>query len=227
MTVWTLGALTSCGRYEEKPAPAPVPAPPAAAAAPADATPPPAPPPADTTAAPPPFDFALRLGVGRWSGENRICIEIKNAHLASGDLVLLISPLAHAFPSVARVVAGAGDSCASAGADTAYSHYTLRLVQGQFDEEDIGIVLVAAVTPRIHDGVLSADLDGDGQPETFHACTSAEGVHLTVWTGAPPEGTRRWHRYVHVGAEVRPNCTEPEAAPDPRPVTARPSARGG
>ena len=60
---------------------------------------------------------------------------------------------------------------------------------------------------------MSADLDGDGRLESFHSCSSHEGIHLTIWTGAPPEGERRWHRYVHLDMDLEPSCTEAESRP--------------
>jgi hypothetical protein len=52
------------------------------------------------------------------------------------------------------------------------------------------------------------DLDGDGEAETFRVCNSTEGLHFSVWTGAPGAGTRRWHRYWYVGYDMVPTCTD-------------------
>ena len=63
--------------------------------------------------------------------------------------------------------------------------------------------------------------DGDERAETFHACTSGEGVHLSIWSaprdttaplprdGSPP-GNRRWHRYHNLGEDVENTCTAGE-----------------
>jgi hypothetical protein len=59
-------------------------------------------------------------------------------------------------------------------------------------------------------GVAAADLDGDGQREFIRSCTSAEGVHLNVWSGAPVSGPRRWHAYHYVGYDMVPSCTPGE-----------------
>src|SRR6266478_6016907 len=60
-----------------------------------------------------------------------------------------------------------------------------------------------------------ADLDGDGRLEFFRSCTSQEGVHFTIWADKPLQGKRRWHRYVYLGYDVEPTCTDPETEPDP------------
>ena len=59
---------------------------------------------------------------------------------------------------------------------------------------------------------LSADLDGDGQPEYFRSCMSAEGIHFTIWTGKPLTGKLRWHQYYFLGYDVSANCTAEETA---------------
>ena len=55
---------------------------------------------------------------------------------------------------------------------------------------------------------MTTDIDRDGTPESYRECTSAEGVHLTVWTGEPLRGTRIWHHYYYLGYDVEPTCTE-------------------
>ncbi len=67
----------------------------------------------------------------------------------------------------------------------------------------------------VDDGVLSAsadgivgDIDHDGTVERLRVCTSSEGLHLTIWSGQPLVGTRRWHRYFFLGYDVEPSCTE-------------------
>jgi hypothetical protein len=60
------------------------------------------------------------------------------------------------------------------------------------------------------DTELKVDLDADGMKESFKTCTSSEGVHLTVWTGSPDNGIRRWHAYYHVSYDTEPTCTAGE-----------------
>jgi hypothetical protein len=38
------------------------------------------------------------------------------------------------------------------------------------------------------------------------ACASSEGLHLTLWSGAPLKGTRLWHLYYYLGYDVEPTC---------------------
>lgn len=59
-----------------------------------------------------------------------------------------------------------------------------------------------------HAGVVVADLDRDGVRETFRDCTSHEGVHLTIWSGQPLKGAKRWHAYFYLGYETEPSCVQ-------------------
>ncbi len=56
---------------------------------------------------------------------------------------------------------------------------------------------------------VKADLEGQGAAFTFRVCTSREGLHFTVWRGAPLTGPRVWHRYYELGYELQESC-EPE-----------------
>jgi hypothetical protein len=60
------------------------------------------------------------------------------------------------------------------------------------------------------DGEAKVDLDADKMKESFKACTSSEGVHLTVWTGEPQKGIRRWHAYYYVDYDTEATCTAGE-----------------
>jgi hypothetical protein len=42
----------------------------------------------------------------------------------------------------------------------------------------------------------------------IRSCTSYEGLHLTVWTGAPLRSRRLWHEYYYLGFDVEPSCED-------------------
>ena len=87
--------------------------------------------------------------------------------------------------------------------------YALRIDGGEpFAAGDIGIGVIGAPSRcRIDDGRVRCDLEGDGTPGYFRFCTSNEGVHLTAWSGTPPEGVRRWHAYYFLAYDVEPSCS--------------------
>ena len=78
------------------------------------------------------------------------------------------------------------------------------------DEEPfLGIAVVGAsdgVTTS--GGKASAQLPNApaGKRLYFRACTSGEGMHLTVWSGKLLVGKRVWHAYHYLGYDVEPNC---------------------
>jgi len=67
---------------------------------------------------------------------------------------------------------------------------------------------------QLRDGRVEIDLDRDGTGERFRDCTSAEGLHLTVWSGTGAGESRRWHWYVYLGYDVEPSCTDADFPPD-------------
>jgi len=63
-------------------------------------------------------------------------------------------------------------------------HYEFKVTSGSL--ESLALALVGfAGTLTTKENVVTADLDADGHPESFHSCASHEGVHLTVWKGKP------------------------------------------
>ena len=56
-------------------------------------------------------------------------------------------------------------------------------------------------------GVFVAELDGMAPRESFRVCASIEGAHLTVWSGQPLKGKRRWHAYYYLGYDTESDCT--------------------
>lgn len=61
---------------------------------------------------------------------------------------------------------------------------------------------------RTSESAVSCDLEPDGPPQFFRVCASREGLHFSVWSGKPLEGTRRWRAYYYLGYDVEPDCTD-------------------
>jgi len=133
-----------------------------------------------------------------------------------GDRITVILPDAHAGLE-ARVTAG--EPPAEQDARRCYlddatraTRRALSLGQGQDRAPAVGIGVLRARTSLQLGADLRADLDGDGKPESFKACTSSEGVHLTVWSGTPLKagGVRRWHAYYYLDYDTEPSCSPGE-----------------
>lgn len=77
----------------------------------------------------------------------------------------------------------------------------------------VGIALDAAGTAcTVADGRASCTLAAEPHPLSFRLCASAEGLHLTAWTGEPLAGERRWHAYRYLGYDLEPDCTDRDYA---------------
>lgn len=179
------------------------------------------------------FDFNSRLGVVDADSQGgSLCLTIANANLPEGSRIQIVSPHATAIkkrkPSGIRSVAWEGadpavataivqrklaGSCSRDAAinDSNYHFYSLALVTGEFGPENIGIGSVGiSDSVRVARGLASVDANGDGRREYFRMCTSHEGLHLTVWSGIPLTGVRRWHEYYYLGYDTPPTCTSRE-----------------
>jgi hypothetical protein len=95
-------------------------------------------------------------------------------------------------------------SCPGDEPEPGFAHW--RLNAPGFETGELGIA-VLATTPFPRDG-WRTDLDRDGAREDYRACTSSEGVHLTVWAGEALRSRRVWHHYHYLGYDVEPNCVE-------------------
>ncbi len=149
------------------------------------------------------FDFKTQVGAA-FSHQGRTCLEIANPRLKPGDRLRLIFP--DEPQSVAEATIVKKDT--NCGAEPGDFNYEIRTGASW---KGVAIAVYGFSGPFNERGNrIAADLNQDRHEESFRSCTSAEGVHLTVWTGSPPKGTLRWHQYVYLGYDVEPTCTDAE-----------------
>ena len=151
-------------------------------------------------------DYRGRIGVAERNKKNGFCINIDDV-LAPGTKVSVV--WAYGRQAINRAVLGKAlpGGCAM-HADSARYSYVLTKTGGALPDTAIGIAIINPPTRyRIKRGRAEIDIDGDGQPEQFRICTSSEGLHLTVWTGVPLSGSKRWHQYYSAGYDLVPGCT--------------------
>jgi len=144
------------------------------------------------------------------------CLAIRSEGIPTGAAVTLVSPQSQKI-LVARVAGPLDGSCVTGSypallGDHDDSVYLLDLVEGTMRPGD---VLIATLVPPSRYAVrgqrVRAELDGREPEESFRLCLSAEGLHLTVWSGEPLTGRRRWHDYHYLGFELdeaAQDCTE-------------------
>lgn len=133
------------------------------------------------------------------------CIEIDNSSLANGTAVYISSFSEHTSLHKVEITG----ECQLPNSDFAYFGSSDRQVLTYYSlsgEQIDGIGFMTNQIPKIVNSVLSVDFDGDKLPETFRECASNEGLHRTVWSGAPLTGKRRWHAYRYLGYDVESDC---------------------
>jgi hypothetical protein len=160
------------------------------------------------------FDFGRDVGILTRDAASRPCIALSGAGLAPGARLTLILPASSrgtdsTVMAAALITAPADSTCDAL--DRKASAWRIRPVGDTSGFAPLGIALLdRGISWRRTGRDLAADLDGDGIPEYFRACASLEGIHLTIWSGAPLTGRRRWHHYRYLGYDLEPDCTAGE-----------------
>lgn len=167
----------------------------------------------------PGFDYRTRIGIAG-TGHGTTCLAIQASQLPAGTPVALVWVPAvgeKGQPSVLRAETMTRDSSAcpmDVGPEFGEyedTRYPVRLVRGQLDSTAFYFgVLAPAEQLRIRGRSIVGALDKTASRTTFRACTTNEGLHLTVWRGEPLIGRRVWHRYVHFEYDTRMLCRGPD-----------------
>lgn len=161
----------------------------------------------------PPIGLAVEDTARTWCGE--FAGDSMAGALAPGRRVTLVFADTAVVPSVAARIRGRRSAqCEAAFPQPrwdGYVAYDLELIESTGTTAafpPVALVVAHEVTwTRSPDGVVRADLDGDGRLEELRRCLAGEGEHLTVWSeraGAP--AARRWHEYYDWGAFVDVTC---------------------
>jgi hypothetical protein len=167
--------------------------------------------PAQNKAAAANADPASRFGIAIQSS-GRVCLSIANPNLSSGASIKLIFPGNPQSTADAAVI-GSSHTCPDLEEDHSTS-YDLRISAGHVEDNAEQIAVAGPATFSVgNGGAVVGQLDPRTKALTFRSCESSEGVHMTVWSGAPLTGDRIWHAYHHLDYGVEPNCTEKDTAP--------------
>jgi len=160
------------------------------------------------------YDYASSVGIAAISGA-KVCLAIDNPRLVSGGPVTLVVTSTPQSLAQAVLVTSAPDSCGTSQLrDSGSDYYELRLVSGTVPPGMPAIAVTNSSNQLRKAGtVISGDIAGNGGREFFRSCTTAEGVHLSVWSGKPLKGKRNWHGYYYLGYDVQPNCTLKDTQP--------------
>ena len=158
-----------------------------------------------------PVDFESRIGVVDVNENGDICFIIPNRALSNGTQLTLVVFSTPQSVIHARIKEKLGKSCSDNPDTGDASFYSLQVDASDrtFERQERQAAALAVVTAErvvVQHRKASVDLDKDGRREFFRECTSHEGIHLTIWSGTPLRGKRRWHFYCYLGYDVVPSC---------------------
>jgi hypothetical protein len=158
------------------------------------------------------YDYAASVGVAA-SNDTRVCLAINRQLSAGTPISLVVASIPQSLVQ-AEVVGPGSERCgASQLHDSGSNVYELRLRSGTLPPMMPVIAVTNSSRPLQKIGtVVSGDLAGNGGREFFRLCNSTEGIHLTVWSGKPLIGKRKWHTYYYLGYDMQPNCTSKDTA---------------
>lgn len=155
------------------------------------------------------FDWRAHLGRVELDPDRVLCLVAGRGTLSAGDSLWLVSDAIDS-QHVEKGVAGTSGACGALHNDLE-EVFPVALFSSSPESAPVRIaVLGYDHQVEVRDRLAVADLDQDGEDESFGFCTSMEGVHLTVWTGQVATGIRRWHEYHPLVYDVEPSCTEAE-----------------
>lgn len=166
------------------------------------------------------------IGVAEVRNDGSGCLTIRNDALRENETIDLVSPNKPQTHITARIENKLSQTCsANAVIQADASFYSIRVKQDEAKPTGPAIAIAGIKGDiEVREGVVRADLNGDGRLESFRQCASAEGLHLTVWEGEPLKGRRLWHGWYYLGYDVEPGCSqgdygEKEIRSDPSSIT--------
>lgn len=150
------------------------------------------------------------IGVAAASPDGQICVAMPAPPLAPGTAVTLIQP-DHRQAVLVAIIDRPVPACERLERALVPAPYYLarRTTTTASDSGTLWIALSGRLgTRRAGSGAIVVQLNAAYPNAQVRLCTSQEGVHLTVWAGAPLKSRRLWHEYYYLGYDVEPSCEE-------------------
>jgi hypothetical protein len=156
------------------------------------------------------FNLQRQIGVAESNKSGDGCLTIVNAGLREKETIHLITLEEPQTLMQAIIVNKLSQNCSrNTEVPVNTSFYSFRTEKRAAKLMGPAIALTGfGGSFLIAGGKVRADLNNDGKHESFRACASNEGLHLTVWVSEPLKSKRLWHAYYYLGYDVDPNCTE-------------------
>ena len=156
------------------------------------------------------FDWNHRIGIAAVEAGGRLECAVPDS-LPAGTLVTLVWLDEPQRVTRARVLAPREQPWVVAGTPVDGQSYELQADGEVGTDRGYAIAITGEVGhPAYQQGRALIDLDGDGQIETFRVCSSAEGLHMSIWSGEPLQSPQDWHHYVYLGMDLEVTCNAGE-----------------
>ena len=161
-------------------------------------------------------DPQLRIGLA--AGDSEHCLAMRGAALPAGSPITLVTPTAPQQVYRALVVRTVAKCEVMTPHDMPGPYYRLAPEAGGARLPGLSVAVLGRPGALVVAGEVRLDL-GNGRLEArVRSCTSSEGLHLTLWSGAPLKSTRLWHAYWYLGMEVEPDCQPGDYEEDGSPA---------
>ena len=160
-----------------------------------------------------PPNYTARIGIAVRT-DSRTCVAIQNSTVTAGTQLTVISPVGQASVMPATISGPSETPCPiTKEVQPGMSSYNLDL--GQNEPPKLTPLIAVLADPsnfKIVNNVVQGDLEQNGKTESFRACDSADGVHLSAWNGNPLSGTPLWQGYYYESGNpgTAPACTNQE-----------------
>jgi hypothetical protein len=148
-------------------------------------------------------DASRRIGLA--AGEFGECLAMPGGTVPDGTPVLLITPDVPQRTSHAVIVGPLAECPAMARRDIAGPYYRLAPESPSASPPALSVAILGKPESRSVNGEIHVRLDAHPDARV-RACASSEGLHLTVWSGAPLISARLWHAYWYLGFDVEADC---------------------
>ncbi len=165
-----------------------------------------------------PVDYSPRVGIGVVTG-SRSCFAIQNANMQPNTPVTVVVPSSPQSFSQAQIGGPSAQPCPiTRDVSPGWASYDLSGLPAGTPKLTPLIVVGGTSAAFLTENIsVQADLDANGQKESFHECGANDGIHLSVWRGLPGSGTVLWRGYYYEAGNpgTLPTCTVAEAPAAP------------
>jgi hypothetical protein len=168
-----------------------------------------------------PVDYSPRIGVAVRTS-SRTCVAIRNNSVPANSPVTLIVPASPQRYVETQITGSSPSACPiTKEVATDMSNYEISLPKSSDIPQlspMIAVIGSAASNNFLMNNMnVQADLDQNQSKDTFRACGSNDGIHLTVWKGSPLNGTLLWSGYYYEEGNpgTLPTCSNAELSSTP------------